>query len=324
MTTHKHAMSPIATAPTPAPAQAAKPAPSDPPSLRFVTVFPSGAGGGNPCPIVTDAAGLSDADMKALSARYGHEASFILPPADPANLARIRYFVPAHEMEMCGHATLGSAWLLRRAGVWTTPAATVETLAGVVELRFDGATGRIDVGQPRGEVQPVAETSVPRIARLLSLGEGDILTLNGRGLLNASTSRFKTLIPLRSVETLHAIDTATLNADEVRETCDEIESTGLYPFAVGADGAIHARQFPRSSGYVEDAATGIAASAALYGALQYGIVSGAAGSDALTVHQGEALGRPSAIQVTLRRAGAPDEGCWISGSVEEIELQPVA
>lgn len=319
-------MSPIATTTTTtSPAVAAgKPAASaDPASLRFVTVFPSGVDGGNPCPVVTDATGLTEEQMKGLAAKYGHEAAFILPPSSPAHLARIRYFVPAHEMEMCGHATLGSAWLLRQAGIWTSESATVETLAGVFEIRYDVASGRIDVGQPRGRVEPVAAASIPRIARLLSLDPEDILTINNHSVLNASTSRFKTLIPIRSVERLQAIDTATFDPEEVKATCDEINSTGLYPFAVAGDGEVHARQFPRSSGYVEDAATGIAASATLYGALEYGIISGAEGSDALTVYQGFALGRPSAIQVTLRKAGAPEEGCWISGKVEEIVLQPV-
>src|SRR3546814_19694133 len=57
---------------------------------------------------------------------------------------------------------------------------------------------------------------------------------------------------------------------EMKAVCDAIESTGLYPFArVTAAGlAFEARQFPKASGYPEDAATGIAATA-LTGALDF-------------------------------------------------------
>ena len=79
-----------------------------------------------------------------------------------------------------------------------------------------------------------------------------------------------------------------------------------------------ARQFPKSSGYPEDAATGIAA-AALWGYLaQAGLVP--AGDPAqpavCTVRQGEAMGCPSAIEVRARfsETGAT-EGCWLSGKV---------
>ena len=48
--------------------------------VELVSVFASGPGGGNPAPIVADAAGLSDSDMRAIAAAYGHESAFVLPP----------------------------------------------------------------------------------------------------------------------------------------------------------------------------------------------------------------------------------------------------
>jgi predicted PhzF superfamily epimerase YddE/YHI9 len=79
-----------------------------------------------------------------------------------------------------------------------------------------------------------------------------------------------------------------------------------------------ARQFPKSSGYPEDAATGIAA-AALWGHLSAtgAIEVGSAGSPVVcTVRQGESMGRPSAIQLRARfdDRGLP-RGCWLSGNV---------
>ena len=49
---------------------------------------------------------MSAEDMRQIAERFGHESGFVLPP-DPASGAdyRFRFFVPRHEMEMCGHAT---------------------------------------------------------------------------------------------------------------------------------------------------------------------------------------------------------------------------
>src|SRR6185437_12242637 len=77
---------------------------------------------------------------------------------------------------------------------------------------------------------------------------------------NARTSRVKTLIPLRSVAVL---DGLSPDFARIEPVCAAIESTGLYPYAISdrVGQVVDARQFPRSSGYPEDAATGIAASA---------------------------------------------------------------
>ncbi|VVE41631.1 PhzF family phenazine biosynthesis protein [Pandoraea terrigena] len=289
----------------------------DAPDLRFVSVFSAGAGGGNPAPVVFNADGLSSDEMMAIAACYGHESAFVCKASDPRHTVRLRFFVPAHEMEMCGHATLGAMWLLRQAGRWTTCHATVETLSGLVDVRYDETSRRIDVGQPRGVVEPVDDLSlVGALCQVLRLDPGDLDPL---GIVNARTSRTKTLIPVRSMSVLNALSPVL---DDVRALCDALDSTGLYPFALerARPLELHARQFPRLSGYPEDAATGIAAAATLYGALHYGLL--AEGESSMRVYQGFAMGRPSCIRVALRDADHIDAGCWISGAVEFAMLEP--
>ncbi|VVE61226.1 phenazine biosynthesis protein [Pandoraea captiosa] len=289
------------------------------PDLRFVNVFSAGSNGGNPAPVVLDADHMSADEMKAIAARYGHESAFVCRAADPRHAFRLRFFVPAHEMEMCGHATLGAMWLLRQAGRWTTPKATVETLSGIVDVRFDDETKRIDVGQPRGIVEPINDPSlIDSICEVLCISHDDLAPM---GIANARTSRTKTLIPLRSVDVLDALAPRLTG---VAPLCDALDSTGLYPFAVerAKPLELHARQFPRASGYPEDAATGIAAAATLYGAIHYGLLTG--GDANLRVYQGFAMGRPSCIRVALRDPVDRSAGCWISGAVEFTLLESLA
>lgn len=272
-----------------------------PGEAALVNVFAAGSGGGNPAPIVIDASGMNTETMRSLAARYGHESAFVLPGRDGCDF-HFRFFVPNHEMEMCGHATLGAVWLLDQLGLLPSRTVSIATLSGVVQARAeaDGAS----VSQPEGHYEPVANTDA--VLDVLGLKPSDLLDTP---VVNAATSRVKTLVPLRSRQQL---DTLQPDYARMRETCDAINSTGLYPFAVldPATGRLAARQFPRSSGYPEDAATGIAAAALAWAAHKLGITP----ASVMTVRQGEAMGRPSEITVTLA-----EKHCWLSGRANVME-----
>ena len=158
--------------------------------------------------------------------------------------------------------------------------------------------GGVEITQPPGRLHAVADTAP--VLRALGLASSGLLP--GTPVLNAATSRVKTLVPVADLATLHRLSP---NPDQVRAACEAIDSTGLYPWCRGSDGIVHARQFPRNSGYPEDAATGIAASALFYGL--------GAPKDGLRVRQGEAMGRPSEIRV---RPDPESDGCLLGGRVE--------
>ncbi|WP_441616830.1 MULTISPECIES: PhzF family phenazine biosynthesis protein [unclassified Cupriavidus] len=275
------------------------------------------AGGGNPVPLVADARGMTSAAMQSVAAAYGHESAFVLPATAPGFDLRLRFFVPQHEMEMCGHATVGSLWALRQWQQWTAPTARIETLSGAVDARWDDAGQRVWISQPPVQTRVLTVQERHRVAAVLGLAT----EAAGYAMTNASTSRVKTLIALPDLDTLHALrpDFAAMES-----LCAAIGSTGLYPYVLtslpqttGGYAVAHARQFPKSSGYPEDAATGIAA-AALWGHLVASGALGAAGGEppAVSVRQGESMGRPSEILVAPRASetGAP-QGCWLSGNV---------
>jgi PhzF family phenazine biosynthesis protein len=282
---------------------------------RLVRVFVGADGrGGNPAPIVLDASAMSDDAMRQVAAQAGHESGFVVPVEDgSAADFRFRFFVPLHEMEMCGHATVGALWCLRRAGLWCASQATVQTRSGLVRgfVRDPGsAHERIEITQPVGRVQALEAAETALVADALRVPAAHLLDLP---MLNASTSRVKTLVGIRSPALLDALRP---DFTRMQAVCEAIGSTGLYPFAVDevAAGVFHARQFPRASGYPEDAATGIAAAALLFGLRELGLV--AVDAAGITVCQGRAMGSPSEIRVRfeLDARGEP-VGCFLGGTV---------
>ncbi len=284
--------------------------------VHLVSVFPDGPGGGNPAPIVVDAAGLSDTDMRAIAAAYGHESAFVLPP--PSGSAcdfALRFFVPNHEMEMCGHATVGAVWLLDRLGRLPQAHVSIATKSGHLKARVENAgtaVARVEISQPRGhaEALPEAGKAIAEILSILGIGEKDLAPMPIR---NAWTSRVKTLIPLRSAAILDGLEP---DFARIESLCERIGSTGLYPFAARDPQSriFDARQFPKSSGYPEDAATGIAATALAFGLLQDGRI--AADASPIRIRQGRAMGRPSQIAVRFEIDGSGAvSGCWLGGDV---------
>lgn len=292
--------------------------------VRFVRVFAAGPQGGNPAPIVVDAAGMSDAQMQCVAKSYGHESGFVFPspPGSDCDF-EFHFWVPNHEMSMCGHATVGAVWLLAQLGRLPGDRLTISTKSGRIEAKVLRPAGQdivVEVSQPAGHVErpPDADVAEADILKVLGISADDLAPLP---IQNARTSRVKTLVPLRSVPILDA-----LNPDfsKIEELCSRIGSTGLYPYAVfdRERQIVEARQFPSSSGYPEDAATGIAASALSFGLLSNGIVE--ASERQITIRQGRAMRRPSEIKVRFNLESGRVDGCWLSGVVQPTECAKIS
>ncbi len=81
--------------------------------FQTVDVFTNHVFGGNPLSIFTDARGISDADMQKIAAEMNYsETTFVLPPKDPGNAAKVRIFTPQNEMPFARHPNVGTGYLL--------------------------------------------------------------------------------------------------------------------------------------------------------------------------------------------------------------------
>jgi PhzF family phenazine biosynthesis protein len=282
--------------------------------VTLVNVFAAAEGGGNPTPIVIDASGYDEARMLQVTRSYALESTFVFPPTDPREADfRFRFFVPRQEMNMCGHATVGTLWLLRRVGKFAGSQVRVETGSGLVRgFVQDAETSDeyIEITQPAGRLEEITGREARQaLLDVLGITEADLSPLP---IYNAVTSRMKTLVPLKSPEIL---DTLKPDFSRMETLCASLDCTGLYPFAIHSlpDRIFNARQFPKASGFPEDVATGIAATALAFGLVAYGLIP--CDGKRITVQQGRAMGRPSEIFVRfdLPEGGSPPQGCFLGG-----------
>ncbi|MFJ4466791.1 PhzF family phenazine biosynthesis protein [Streptomyces sp. NPDC089424] len=275
--------------------------PPRPEVLRY-TAFSRSPEGGNPAGVVLDAAGLDDGDMLAVAADLGYSESAFLTAPPPGLGGRegraysIRYFSPKAEVPFCGHATIATAVALaERTGpgelLFATPAGVVP-----VEVTEEGGTVRATLTSVEPHIEEIADADLAEALAALGWPAEDldpafppriafagarhlVLAAGTRARLAALSYDFARLEAL-----MHRLDLTTLQL-VWRESATVFHVRD--PFPVG--------------GVVEDPATGAAAAAFGAYARDLGLVA----EDAvLTLHQGEDLGRPGELTVTLRAGDA--------------------
>jgi PhzF family phenazine biosynthesis protein len=112
---------------------------------------------GNPAAVVLDAEGLDDRQMQSIAAEFNlSETTFVLPVVEgsaPRDAVRFRWFTPAIEVDMCGHATIAGLCALREAGRIPQPAIG-QSVVVPIQTRAGLLTGFIE-GGPSGSPSPM-------------------------------------------------------------------------------------------------------------------------------------------------------------------------
>ena len=263
----------------------------------YTRVFGAAPEGGNPCPVVGEADALTTEQMQGLAAQFGVETAFILSPQHTDADLRLRYFVPRHEMEMCVHATVGVVTVLARQHCLPSSLVKIETPLGVlpVHWRQEGKDIWVTVEQFPPTFAPERPSSA-EVAAVLGTAVEAINQAVGP-IQSVSVSRAKLMVPLVDVA---ALDSCAPDAEQVGRLCERYQTTGLYPFTLktrSAERQVEARQFPKQAGYLEDAATGVAAAALAAYLARYSVFGAPSdGWHSFAVGQGEAMGQPSLLR----------------------------
>jgi PhzF family phenazine biosynthesis protein len=276
--------------------------------LRYVafTVDPAG---GNPAGVVLDAAGAADAELAAVAAEVGYsEAAFVVTRADGE--LDVRYFSPLAEVPFCGHATIATAVAYARR-------------YGVGELAMHTRAGLVRVGTALGEDGNITAELVSVAPRTAPLDASDLARLLAA--LRWSAAELDPALPPRVAYAgaWHPVIAVTSRARlaeldydmaALGELMRERDWTTVDLVRRESATVFHARNPFPPGGVVEDPATG-AAAAAFGGYLrELDLVTLPA---TLTVHQGDDMGRPSLITVTV--PADPGSGIAVRGTAVPLD-----
>jgi trans-2,3-dihydro-3-hydroxyanthranilate isomerase len=276
---------------------------------RYVTVdvFTDQAFGGNPLAVVLDAEGLTDAQMQAIAREFGYsESTFVLPPRDAANTARVRIFTPTREVPFAGHPNVGTAVVLARE--WARAGRSVPG-----HFVFEEGAGLVPVAlKNHGEVVVAAELRAPeRLSIGATVSVADAADCLG---LVASDVRVDDHAPCVASVGLPFLIVELASREALRRASAErsvharvlppIGVDGVHAYVRGTNaGEWHARMFAPLDAMPEDPATGSANAAMI--AMRAALPNAGEGERMWLIRQGEDMGRPSRLLGrTLREAGA--------------------
>ena len=279
--------------------------------LRYdvVDVFTDRAYAGNPLAVVHGANDLSTAQMQAVAAEFGlSETAFPLPPTTPRADYRLRIFTPGAELPFAGHPSVGSAWVLARAGLIRTGAVVQECGAGLLPVRVDEHGAEVEGGRP----EVGAALDGPALAGAVGLTPDDLDPAVPPG--SAAAGVPYAFLPVRP----DAVAWAEPHPPELRRV---LAGAGLggHPGVVvvafdRAGSRAHVRMFAPEVGVVEDPATGSAAVALGVFLVDRGVLA-ADGQTGIVVAQGAEMGRPSTLALTVHAEGGAAVRTAVGGGV---------
>jgi PhzF family phenazine biosynthesis protein len=253
--------------------------------LRYAA-FSTDPSGGNPAGVVLDATTLPDTEMLKIAAEVGYsETAFITARPAPGEF-RIRYFSPLLEVPFCGHATVATAVALGPGNH------IFRTNAGEVPVSVN------DHGRATLTSVPTRLTPMIDSERLLAA-------------LRWTTADLDPALPLRvayagAFHPIVAVTTRARLADldydvpALTALMQEHAWTTIQLIHRESPNTFHVRNPFPVGGVYEDPATG-AAAAALGGYLRD--LHLAPPGEVLTLRQGDDMGRPGRLTVTLDKPG---------------------
>ncbi|GAB2945245.1 PhzF family phenazine biosynthesis protein [Nonomuraea fastidiosa] len=271
--------------------------------LRY-TAFSESTDGGNPAGVVFDAAGLDPKQMLEIAAEVGYsETAFVTGRAD-RHLA-VRYFSPMVEVPFCGHATIATA--VAFADRHGPGELLLDTQAGPIEVSTSvthtGLTVATLVSVPP-HVDDLDTTLLDELLAALRWSRTDLDAGLPPKVAHAGASH-----PIIAARTRERLAHLSYDFSLLAMLMERTGWTTIDLVWRESDDIFHARNPFPPGGVVEDPATG-AAAAALGGYLR--ALKLVALPATVTVLQGEDMGRPSTITVSIPQD--PASGIAVTGS----------
>ena len=273
--------------------------------LERLTAFTGNPAHGNPAGVWIGDDLPDTGEMQRIAAEVGYSETIFLAPVD-VNHFRVRYFSPEAEVPFCGHATIAAGVALGRGdgpGTYSLDTLAGEVIVGVRE-RNDRYEASLTSVEPRFE--PAPHALLQRALDCLHWSNSELdPTLPP---VRAFAGAWHLVLAAATRERLANLD---YDFDALKAVMLEDGLTTVQLVWRASADTFHSRNPFPVGGVVEDPATG-AAAAALGGYLREADLVTAPAT--LTIRQGEDMGRPSLLTVTVPSSG----GIIVSGTAVAI------
>lgn len=283
-----------------------------------LNAFAEDENGGNPAGVVANDYGLDDNQMQKIAKEIGFSETAFVLKSDKADF-KVRFFTPTEEVDFCGHATIGTFYLLKHLGIISPGRYTQETKAGVlaVDILEDGT---VIMEQSKPKYLRTIEKSTDdfkEVCDSLGIKTGD----TGIDFMEVvSTGLADLIVPVKSVEILNHMQP---NMELIKEISIKHQITGYHVFALKTgDITAECRNFAPAVGIDEESATGSASGALGAFLVKNNLVEISENQVQMTFEQGMQMNRPSKITVNVgvnRENKRQVESVFVGGKASNVQ-----
>ena len=255
--------------------------------------------GGNVGGLVLNANDLSAEMMQNIAREINAPVTGFVTGQDGRDVT-IRFFMPAAEIAMCGHVTIGLFSYLSEEGGFDDGAFTMNAPAGAVKVKVTKNRDTppnvfMEVGLPKLKASEVCEQD---LAEALGLKVEDLGTLNPLETAEAGLNHL--FVQLENLEAVRDLAPDFRKLTDVSNTCGVNTVACFSMETTEAHNTIHIRDFCPAVGADEVPASGTTNGALMGYLVRHGLVP--AGAQTVLAEQGAELGRPSLIRCEITSA----------------------
>lgn len=280
--------------------------------VYIMNSFAETAEGGNLAGVVFDADNLSEEDMKSIAGKLGFSETAFVMSSDKADF-RLRFFTPTEEVDLCGHATIGTFYTMSKLHLLEKGNYKQETNQGILGVEICDHNF-IMMEQFVPELSEIIDKK--EIAESLNIDVSQIPS--DLPVQIVSTGLRDILVPVKSIEILNNMQP---DMDKITEISRKYNVIGYHVFALEVPNGANAycRNFAPLYNITEEAATGTS-NGALAGYLyHYGKVTKKQAAH-LVFKQGYSMKKPSEIRASLEILGDEIKRVKVGGSAQNLRL----
>ncbi len=265
-------------------------------NLYRLIAFPRTKNGGNRAGVYLDADNLTDEEMQAIAKEVGYSETAFVMKSKKADF-KVRFFTPTKEVDLCGHATIATFYLIKKLTDLKNGFYTQETKAGILNIEIQDNLVYMQ------QVNPIYSEVIPK-EELEDCFENLHFHEDFEPQV-VSTGLREIFLPISDFFSLNDL---VPNIEKIKEVALAHNAIGIHAFAFDDEIDAYGRNFVPVVGIDEESATGTS-----NGALACYIFEHAYRQPYYIFRQGYTMNLPSEIIAYIEFDSELEE-IWVGGS----------
>ncbi|MEA4849166.1 MAG: PhzF family phenazine biosynthesis protein [Clostridiaceae bacterium] len=284
--------------------------------IKQVDAFTSIPFGGNPAGVVTDAAALSDELKQKIAMEMNLSETAFVSPSKVADF-KVQFFTPRFEVDLCGHATIGTFAALHEEGKLDAGKNIFfqETKAGVLPVELTSINNEkvfmMTQALPKFESFDLSKS---KVAGLMGLSEEDLMDLPA---MRVSTGIWWLVFGVKKLDKLM---NAKPDLNTIEKLSGEYNFVGITPFSLEVLDSkydYHLRSIAPYAGIAEDPVCGTGNGCVASYVVQNKLVQCDEAIDMIG-EEGHTVNRPGCVYASISRENGKINRVRIGGKAVTV------